>query len=314
MIPMPTDRATAPAGAGRYAPSPSGDLHLGNLRTALLAWLFARATGREFVLRVDDLDRVRPGAEQRQLADLAALGIDWDGPVLHQSERVAHYEAAVRRLTDAGLTYECYCTRKEIQQAAAAPHGPQGAYPGTCRDLTPADRERRRATGRPAAIRLRSTRTEFEITDRLHGRYRGPVDDFVLRRGDGVPAYNLAVVVDDAGQGVDQVVRGDDLLPSTPRQAYLATLLDLPVPEYAHVPLVLNTAGQRLAKRDGAVTLADRLACGDTVDGVLAGLAGSLGLTGHTAAALRAEFHPDRLPRDPWVLDPDSLVCAGAGP
>ncbi|MGW0183744.1 tRNA glutamyl-Q(34) synthetase GluQRS [Nocardia sp. NPDC003345] len=314
MTSMPTDRATAPAGAGRYAPSPSGDLHLGNLRTALLAWLFARTTGRRFVLRVDDLDRVRPGAEQRQLADLAALGIDWDGPVLRQSGRIAHYDAAVRRLTGAGLTYECYCTRKEIQQAATAPHGPQGAYPGTCRDLTPADRERRRAAGRPAAIRLRSTRAEFEITDRLHGRYRGPVDDFVLRRGDGIPAYNLAVVIDDAGQGVDQVVRGDDLLPSTPRQAYLATLLGLPVPEYAHVPLVLNTAGQRLAKRDGAVTLTDRLARGDTAEGVVAGLTASLGFTGRTAAAALAEFDPDRLPREPWVLDPGSLVHTGAGP
>ncbi|WP_280459536.1 glutamate--tRNA ligase family protein, partial [Nocardia carnea] len=152
MTAMPTDPApsTPTAGAGRYAPSPSGDLHLGNLRTALLAWLFARSTGRRFVLRVDDLDRVRPGAEERQLGDLAALGIDWDGPVLHQSDRLGRYDAAVGRLTEAGLTYECFCTRKEIQQAATAPHGPQGAYPGTCRDLTPAERDARRAAGPPA--------------------------------------------------------------------------------------------------------------------------------------------------------------------
>ncbi|MGW5388036.1 tRNA glutamyl-Q(34) synthetase GluQRS [Nocardia sp. NPDC003963] len=309
---MPPTPSTSPA--GRYAPSPSGDLHLGNLRTALLAWLFARGSGRRFVLRVDDLDRVRPGAEQRQLADLAAIGLDWDGPVTRQTDRLGHYAAAVERLTDAGLTYECFCTRREIQQAAAAPHGPQGAYPGTCRELTPAERARRRAAGRPAALRLRSTRTDFEITDRLHGRYRGPVDDLVLRRGDGIPAYNLTVVVDDAEHGVDQVVRGDDLLPSTPRQAYLATLLDLPVPEYAHVPLVLNTEGKRLAKRDGAVTLADRLAHGDTVEQVVGLLAGSLGRTGRGPGELLAGFDPDRLPREPWVLDPGSLVVSGRYP
>ncbi|WUI30796.1 tRNA glutamyl-Q(34) synthetase GluQRS [Nocardia sp. NBC_00416] len=309
---MPTTSSTPRA--GRYAPSPSGDLHLGNLRTALLAWLFARAGGRRFVLRVDDLDRVRPGAESRQLADLTALGLDWDGPVTHQTDRLDRYDAAVERLTAAGLTYDCYCTRKEIQQAATAPHGPLGAYPGTCRDLTHAERTARRAAGRPAALRLRSTRAEFAITDRLHGRYAGPVDDLVLRRADGIPAYNLTVVVDDAEQGVDQVVRGDDLLPSTPRQAYLATLLDLPVPEYAHVPLVLNADGKRLAKRDGAVTLADRLARGETVEQVVSELADSLGLAGHTAGDLLAGFDPGRLPRAPWVLDPDSLVCAVRNP
>ncbi|WSI98285.1 tRNA glutamyl-Q(34) synthetase GluQRS [Nocardia sp. NBC_01329] len=309
---MPSTPSSPPA--GRYAPSPSGDLHLGNLRTALLAWLFARGSGRRFVLRVDDLDRVRPGAEERQLADLAALGLDWDGPVTHQSDRLDHYAAAVDRLTSAGLTYECFCTRKEIQQAVTAPHGPLGAYPGTCRDLTPGERAQRRTAGRPAAVRLRSARTDFEITDRLRGRYRGPVDDFVLRRGDGIPAYNLTVVIDDAEQGVDQVVRGDDLLPSTPRQAYLATLLDLGIPEYAHVPLVLNTEGKRLAKRDGAVTLADRLARGETVARVVGLLADSLGLAGRGAGELLAGFDPDRLPRAPWVLDPDSLVVAGRCP
>lgn len=304
MTGMPTDLAPA----GRYAPSPSGDLHLGNLRTALLAWLFARSTGRRFVLRVDDLDRVRPGAEARQLADLAAIGLDWDPPVVRQSDRLPHYTAAIDRLTAAGLTYECFCTRREIQQAATAPHGPMGAYPGTCRDLTEAERAAKRAEGRPAALRLRAAVTEFEVIDQLHGRYRGPVDDVVLRRGDGIPAYNLAVVVDDADQGVDQVVRGDDLLPSTPRQAYLATLLDLPVPQYAHVPLVLNESGQRLAKRDGAVTLADRHALGESTEQVVAALARSLGFTASTAARMLAEFDPLALPSKPWTLDPDGLL------
>ncbi|MFI9505641.1 tRNA glutamyl-Q(34) synthetase GluQRS [Nocardia sp. NPDC052566] len=295
-------------GAGRYAPSPSGDLHLGNLRTALLAWLFARASGRRFLLRVDDLDRVRPGAEERQLADLAAIGLDWDGPVLRQSDRLPYYNAAIERLTAAGRTYECFCTRREIQQSATAPHGPMGAYPGTCRTLSAEARARHLADGRPAALRLRADITEFEIVDQLHGRYRGPVDDVVLRRGDGIPAYNLAVVVDDAAQGVDQVVRGDDLLPSTPRQAYLASLLDLPVPHYAHVPLVLNGAGVRLAKRDGAVTLADRVALGNTPEQIVAALARSLGYTGTTPAELLGHFDSADLPKEPWILDENGLL------
>ncbi|MFI6870836.1 tRNA glutamyl-Q(34) synthetase GluQRS [Nocardia sp. NPDC050406] len=304
----------ATVGKGRFAPSPSGDLHVGNLRTALLAWLFARSTGRGFLLRIEDLDRVRPGAAQRQLADLAAIGLEWDPPVVEQSTRLALYEAAIERLTAAGLTYECFCTRREIQQAATAPHGPMGAYPGTCRDLTAAERAERRAAGRPAALRLRSAVTDFTITDELHGEYRGAVDDLVLRRGDGMPAYNLAVVVDDADQGVDQVVRGDDLLPSTPRQAYLATLLGLPVPHYAHVPLVLNTEGQRLAKRDGAVTLGDRLALGETPEQVFGLLARSLGYQANTPPELLAEFRPADLPRAPWRLDPARLVASNPGP
>ena len=151
----------AAGGAGRYAPSPSGDLHLGNLRTALLAWALARSTGRGFVLRVEDIDRVRPGAAERQLADLARLGLDWDGPPLLQSSREAEHRAVVERLTAAGRTYECYCTRREVQAAASAPHGAPGAYPGTCRDLTGEQREARRAElqeqGRVPALRLRAS-------------------------------------------------------------------------------------------------------------------------------------------------------------
>lgn len=304
----------ARSGAGRFAPSPSGDLHLGNLRTALLAWLFARSTGRAFYLRVEDLDRVRPGAAERQLADLAALGLDWDPPVLWQSERLDRHRAAIETLVAAGMTYECYCTRREIQRAAAAPHGPMGAYPGTCRDLTNAERAARRVAGRPAALRLRSRTTEFEVEDEIHGAYRGVVDDFVLRRGDGTPAYNLAVVVDDAEQGIDQVVRGDDLLPSTPRQAYLATVLGFPIPRYAHVPLVLNRDGKRLAKRDGAVTLADRAALGETPREVVALLANSLDRTGSTPTALLDGFRPDTLPREPWTLDPGNMVKSSGNP
>lgn len=286
--------------AGRFAPSPSGELHVGNLRTAILAWLFARSTGRRFLMRVEDLDRARAGAEAEQLRDLAAIGITWDGGVVRQTDRGVHYAAAIARLAEADLTYECFCTRREIQEAPSAPHAPQGAYPGTCRNLTAAEREAKRAA-RPAALRLRSTVTEGTVQDLLRGSYTGVVDDFVLRRNDGVIAYNLAVVVDDAEQGVDQVVRGDDLLPSTPRQAYLALLLNMPVPEYAHVPLVLNADGARLAKRDGAVTLADLAAEGVPPEDVRDALLVSLRLpTGPLEHAL-ALFDPAALPKEPWV-------------
>ncbi len=286
--------------AGRYAPSPSGDLHVGNLRTAVLAWLFARSTGRDFVMRIDDLDRVRPGAAEAQLADLADLGIDWDGEVLLQSTRQAAHDAAIDELVERGLTFECFCTRREILEAPSAPHHPPGSYPGTCRDLSATERAERRRE-RPAAIRLRTDVTEWTVRDALHGEVTSAVDDFVLRRGDGVAAYNLTVVLDDATQGVDQVVRGDDLLASTPRQAYLATLLDLPVPSYAHVPLVLNTDGARLAKRDGAVTATQLRDIGLDPRRLIAE---SLGFSGADPHAWLPQFDPDRLPREPWVFDP----------
>lgn len=291
-------------GAGRFAPSPSGDLHLGNLRTALLAWLFARSTDRDFLMRIEDLDRVREGAEARQLADLQAIGLDWDGPLTRQSERTALYDDAIARLTAAGMTYECFCTRREILEAASAPHAPDGAYPGTCRTLTA---EGRASKTRPPALRLRADVTDFSIDDVVLGRFHGQVDDFVLRRVDGVAAYNLAVVVDDGEQGIDQVVRGDDLLSSSPRQAYLAALLELPTPTYAHVPLALNAQGKRLAKRDGAVTLEDQAAMGLGPFDVLALLAQSLELADPgeavTVADLLARWDPSKLPTTPWIFE-----------
>lgn len=286
--------------AGRFAPSPSGELHVGNLRTAILAWLFARSTGRRFLLRVEDLDRARAGAEAVQLRDLAAVGVTWDSAVVRQTDREPLYTAAIGELATAGLTYECFCTRREIQEAPSAPHAPQGAYPGTCRGLSAAELEFKRST-RPAAIRLRSSVAEWTVEDVLHGTFTGVVDDLVLRRNDGVTAYNLAVVVDDAEQGIDQVVRGDDLLPSTPRQAYLASLLNMPVPEYAHVPLVVNADGARLAKRDGAVTLGDLAAVGLPAEAVQRTILESLGLPGESLEAALEGFSPARLPRDPWV-------------
>lgn len=287
--------------AGRFAPSPSADLHIGNLRTAVLAWLFARSTGRRFLIRVDDLDdRTRADIGTRQLADLAAIGLTWDEPPEWQTQHRHRYDDVIARLAERGLLYECYCSRRDIQQAPRAPHAPQGAYPGTCRDLTDAERAVRwEATGRPPALRLRAEVTSFTVVDLLHGDYAGVVDDFVVCRGDGVAAYNLAVVVDDAAAGVDQVVRGDDLLPSSPRQAYLAGVLDYAQPAYAHVPLVLNHGGQRLAKRDGAVTLAEI-----GVQRAIAQMSASLGWPSEDLEQLLAQFDPSKLPREPWIYSP----------
>ena len=296
---------------GRYAPSPTGSLHVGNLRTALLAWLFARSAGSRFLMRVDDLDRqrVRPGCEEEQLADLRAIGLDWDGPVVRQSERLASYDEALAALGD--RLYPCYCTRAEIRQSASAPHGPpaEGLYPGTCRSLSAAERAEREAAGRRPALRLRADAARVSFEDRLAGAAEGSVDDFVVRRNDGAPAYNLAVVVDDAAQGVREVVRGADLLDSTPRQILLARLLGLDPPEYAHVPLVLGPDGSRLAKRHGSVTLADRLARGETVADIVAWMAATTGQASPgepaTAADLLDHFDPARIPRDPTTFAPD---------
>ncbi|BBY19067.1 tRNA glutamyl-Q(34) synthetase GluQRS [Mycolicibacterium litorale] len=287
--------------AGRFAPSPSADLHIGNLRTAVLAWLFARSTGRRFLMRVEDLDyRTDSDIAARQLADLAALGLTWDGPAEYQSAHRERYDRVIDRLVSDDMVYECYCSRKDIAQAPRAPHAPQGAYPGICRDLTDAERAvRRRETGRPPALRLRTDVLTYTVTDLLHGEHTGIVDDFVVRRGDGVPAYNLAVVVDDAAAGIDQVVRGDDLLSSSPRQAYLARLLGHPEPVYAHVPLVLNTDGARLAKRDGAVTLAEI-----GVPRALRQIADSLGYDAGDVGGMLAEFDPEALPHRPWIYLP----------
>ena len=316
-----------PSGTGRYAPSPSGDLHLGNLRTAILAWAMARRGGKPFYLRVEDLDRVRPGAAERQIADLAALGLDWDASpgsaaestegkeagVLYQSTRLAAYEQAVAQLREAGLVYECYCTRREIQEASSAPHGAPGAYPGTCRELTEAQREERR-TQRPPALRLRAECTSYTVQDDFYGTYTGLVDDFVLVRNDGTYAYNLTSVVDDAFVGVEQIVRGDDLLPSAPRQSYLAQLLGLAQPRYAHVPLALNEEGKRLAKRDGAVTLPQLQEAGVTIPEVLGWIAASIPVLDDSgrphegrvpvpdASVILERFDPALMSREPWVV------------
>ncbi|MEC5200611.1 glutamyl-tRNA synthetase [Arthrobacter sp. PL16] len=303
----------AETGAGRFAPSPSGRLHVGNLRTAVLAWLFARSTGRRFLIRVEDLDRARAGAEAEQLTELSALGIRSDSPVLRQSEQTDRYTAALDLLIARGLTYECFCTRRDVAEAASAPHMRPGSYPGTCRDLGDGERARRR-DGRRPALRLRSGVAAWVVEDVLAGRVSAPVDDIVLRRNDGVIAYNLAVVVDDAAQGIDQVVRGDDLLTSAPQQSHLASLLGLAAPSYAHVPLAVTAGGRRLAKRDGAVTLEDLAGQGCTAPAVLGIILSSLGLPCGSLDAALAAFDPGRLPRHPWVVDPATLSSTAVDP
>ena len=282
---------------GRFAPSPTGTLHLGNLRTALLAWLFARSAGSRFLMRMEDLDsgRVKPGIDEEQLRDLAAVGVDWDGDVVYQSARLDLYADAIASLQASGLVYECFCTRAEIRAAASAPHGPlpEGAYPGTCLQLTAEELAEKRASGRPPALRIRADAARVTFTDRLHGPQEGVVDDFVVQRNDGAPAYNLAVVVDDAAQGIGEVVRGDDLLDSTPRQLFLARALGVSAPAHAHVPLVLGADGARLAKRHGDVTLREVPPAAART-----WMAQTLGIDLEPAT-----FDPEQLPREPTKWD-----------
>jgi glutamyl-tRNA synthetase len=275
--------------------------------------LFARSTGGAFLVRIEDLDPATSSDvhEASQLKDLAALGLDWDGDPIRQSGRRDDHEAAVTRMQAAGLTYPCYCTRREIREAAAAPHNgpmPDGAYPGTCRQLTASTQAAHERDGRPAALRLRAQVASLTVDDDLAGPVTAAVDDFVLRRNDGLPAYNLAVVADDDAQGIEQVVRGADLLTSAPRQRHLADLLGLAPVRYAHVPLVVTPDGRRLAKRDGAVTLAQQADRGVGPDAVRRMLAESLGIDpaagGAPLSDLAAAFDPRRVPADPWVPPP----------
>lgn len=304
--------------AGRYAPSPSGDLHFGNLRTAVLAWLFARQSGRAFYMRIEDIDSERSSMEsaQRQLEDLAAIGIEWDEPVIYQSDRSDAYEAALAHLAAKGLVYECFCSRKDIREAASAPHAAPGMYPGTCRNLSEEQIALRRSQlaseHRLPSLRLRSQCESWTVHDYFRGNYTGLIDDVILRRGGNTAqkqagdwAYNLAVVVDDGYQNVDQVVRGDDLLASAPAQAYLAHELGLGEPEYVHVPLVVNSEGRRLAKRDGAVTLRD-MAENEGSSRVIEELCSSLGYPGVTNVAdLLEAFDPSRMSHDSYVWKPE---------
>ena len=281
---------------GRYAPSPTGSLHMGNLRTALLAWLFARTQHGQFVLRIEDLDRprVRPGATQQMLDDLHWLGLDWDegpdcgGPYAPytQSERLDIYQRYLRQLQDADLVYPCYCSRAEVANAASAPQ--QGAedgsrYPGTCRHLTEAQRRAYEASGRRPSLRFRVENSRIvAFTDSIMGpmtqHVHQAVGDFIVCRSDGIFAYQFAVVVDDALMHIKQIVRGSDLLNSTARQVLLYEALRFPVPTFAHVPLVVDEQGKRLSKRTQSMGLDPLRTRGMTPEQVVGKLAASCGL------------------------------------
>jgi glutamyl-tRNA synthetase len=307
---------------GRFAPSPTGDLHLGGARTALAAWLAARAAGGDFVVRVEDLDgpRVVPGAEARILEDLAWLGLAWDeGPDVggahapyRQSERRRRYDAAAAALVASGRAFPCWCSRAEVARAATAPHGPGDdgpRYPGSCRERTAGP------PGRAPSLRLRVEPGEIAFVDGVHGPQRedvaAAVGDFVIVRADGVPAYQLAVVVDDAAMGVTDVVRGDDLLGSTARQLALYRALGLTAPRFAHVPLVLGPDGARLSKRHGAIGVRALRERGVAAARVVGILAATLGLCAAGAAVpaeeLVAGFAVERVRREPTVVEPADL-------
>lgn len=304
---------------GRLAPSPTGSLHLGHARTFLLAWWHARAQGGRVLLRIEDLDRerVKPGMVEECLATLTWLGLDWDGPVLVQSSEPGPTRAALDELVARGLAYGCSCSRRDIERAASAPHAEDGelCYPGTCRErgLVPGP------GGPPLALRFRVPAGEVALEDGILGPYRcnvaREVGDFLLARRDGTFAYQLAVVVDDARSGVTEVVRGADLLPSAARQWLLQRALGLPSPRGYHVPLVLDADGRRLAKRSGALALAELRARGVDGRAVVAWAAQSAGLAVPervTPAEVLVHFDLARLPRGPVRLaGPDRPAFLG---
>ncbi len=296
---------------GRFAPSPTGLLHLGNVRSALLGWLHARAAGGEFLLRIEDLDpdRSKPHFTDAIFRDLEFLGLTWDGPVWRQSQRGHVYEAALEQLRRVDRVYACTCSRADIARVTTAPHaGEDGpVYPGTCaRRVGPAE------PGKPWSLRFRVAPGVVAFDDAVHGRVSQDVEravgDFVVRRVDGVASYQLAVVVDDAASSVTHVLRGDDLLASTPRQLQLYEALGHLAlrPSYAHVPLLLQPDGRRLAKREGSTTVAGLRARGVSAETLVGLLAKWSGLHDSGAPVRAADLVPGfslaRVRREPTVV------------
>ena len=300
---------------GRLAPSPTGAQHLGNARTYLIAWLDAKSRGGEIVLRIEDIDtgRLKPGACEQIIEELRWLGLLWDEGPFYQSQRIPLYRDALERLKLADQTYPCQCTRADILQAASAPHpGEEICYPGTCSGFHPADAPRFQ---KPVAWRAR-----FEHAPAFTDRIAGPCafaparigGDFVVWRNDDTPAYQLAVAVDDGLMGITDVIRGDDLLGSTPKQLWLYDALKMTPPAWMHVPLVVDSAGKRFAKRDGDVQLRELRQSGVSPEAILGWLAWSCGWIGKPipmkAIDLLQKYRPETIPRPACVVGPDELA------
>ncbi len=306
---------------GRLAPSPTGLQHVGNARTYLVAWLSARTQNGTVKLRIEDIDssRIKPGATEQILLDLQWFGLDWDGEPVVQTPRVPHYLAALEELKRSEQVYPCTCTRGDIATAASAPHaGEELTYPGTCSHRHAGDAVALAEQNRAFAWRFRATETRAFV-DRIAGeKHISPAQfggDFVVWKNAGTPAYQLAVVVDDAAMGVTEVIRGDDLIPSTPRQLLLYQALNLTPPAFAHVPLVVGTDGKRLAKRHGDARIAAFRDAGVKPESLLGWLAWSCGWlaqpTPITARELIPLFRLDTIPRTPFVLTPELLQQMG---
>lgn len=323
MVPVDeTGRAARPEIVGRLAPSPTGLLHLGHARTFLLAWWWSRSRQGRVLLRIEDLDGDRASSAFVDAAceDLAWLGLDWDGAPIVQSAGVSGMAHAVDRLLRSGLAYPCTCSRGDIRNAASAPQAgvSELRYPGTCRDRFRSLEEAERATGRSPGVRLRVPDGTIRFEDAVFGEQRfdvaREVGDFLIARRNGAPAYQLAVVLDDAEQHVTEVVRGADLLPSTARQYLLQEALGLPHPTWAHVPLVLDAAGRRLAKRDDALSLRELRARRIDPRAIVAWAARSSGFEVAervTAAEVLPVFARSRVSRTPVTIGPETLALLG---
>ena len=300
---------------GRLAPSPTGRLHLGHARTFVLAWLSARSRGGELLLRMEDLDqsRSRPELADGIVQDLDWLGLDWDGPVTAQSSRLAQLAAAAATLHERGFAYRCVCTRADLRSAVSAPQRgvEEPRYPGTCRDKTPAELGQR-----PSALRFRVPPGPISFVDGIAGPQRvdvaREVGDFMIQNRAGIPSYQLAVVVDDALQGVTEVFRGDDLLASTARQRLLLGALGLPQPSWYHAPLVLDASGRRLAKRADDLSLSTLRGAGVDARAVVAWALGSAGFEVEERVTARewvSRFDVSRLRREPALLSDQTLAA-----